>query len=256
MTRAPWHLWIDEKPRSGALNMALDLALMEQAARDNVAFVRLYRWTPFCLSFGCHEPALRRYDRATIEARGLDVVRRPTGGRAVWHARELTYAVATPDGLLGSLQEAYVRIHTALANAVRAFEVPATLAPSPGRAAGLGAGACFGAAAGGEVLVHGAKLVGSAQLRRDGGVLQHGSLLLADDQALVAELSGQPAPTGTTLEAAAGRSVSWEEVAAAFRVHALPALTPRWEPLHDPSPVVAAAARHAHFRDPAWSWRR
>lgn len=250
-----WWIWEDRDPRTGPLNMALDLALMEAAVSQQVGFLRLYRWKPFCLSFGCHEPALRRYDRAAIEARGLDVVRRPTGGRAVWHARELTYAVATPDGALGSLREAYHRIHEALARALRALGADAELAPAS-RAAGPGAGACFGSAAGGEVVIGSAKLVGSAQLRRDGGMLQHGSLLLADGQELVAELAGHPAPGATTLGAVLGRDVTWEEAAGALQQHAVPALAGTHEQLADPAPFMTAAARHAFFGDPAWSWRR
>lgn len=250
-----WVLWEDREPRRGAVNMALDLALMATAAAQGVGFLRLYRWKPFCLSFGCHEPALRRYDRGAIEARGIDVVRRPTGGRAVWHARELTYAVAAPDGALGSLRSAYGSIHEALALALRALGVEAGVAP-PARSAGLGAGACFDTTAGGEVVVRGAKLVGSAQLRRDGAMLQHGSLLLQDDQSLVGELSGQAPATATTLSLALGREVSWDEAADVVRRHAMPALAGTHAVLADPSALLAAAGRDQRFEDPAWSWRR
>ncbi|MFN2326957.1 MAG: biotin/lipoate A/B protein ligase family protein, partial [Gemmatimonadales bacterium] len=94
---APLLLWRDETPRPGWANMAIDRALLDLAAGEGAVVMRLYRWHPHCLSFGRHEPALRRYDRERIAALGLDTVRRPTGGRAVWHARELTYAVAAPE---------------------------------------------------------------------------------------------------------------------------------------------------------------
>src|SRR5512134_3612466 len=84
-----WTLIVDPAGRPGAENMALDQALLDQAERAGEGFLRLYRWEPFCLSFGRHEPALKRYDRAAVTRRGLDTVRRPTGGRAVWHAREV-----------------------------------------------------------------------------------------------------------------------------------------------------------------------
>lgn len=250
-----WLLWSDLAPRPGALNMAIDMALLETAARDGLGIVRLYQWAPHCLSFGCHEPALRRYDRRAIEALGLDVVRRPTGGRAVWHAHELTYAVAAPDGALGTLHEAYLRIHEALAAAVRSMGVPASLAPAPGAAAGLGAGACFSTAAGGEVTANGAKLLGSAQLRRDGGMLQHGSLLLDGDQSLVARLGGHADPGVMTLRRALGRPVAWTDAAAAIECHAIPLLAGH-AAIADPGPFLAAARRHAQFTDPAWTWRR
>src|SRR6266545_6012321 len=91
--RLTWYLWLDT-PRPGFLNMAIDETLLRLAEVDRSGFLRLYAWTPACLSFGRHEPALRRYCRDRIEARGIDVVRRPTGGRAVWHDIELTYSVA------------------------------------------------------------------------------------------------------------------------------------------------------------------
>ena len=96
--------------------MAIDQALLDLAAGEGRAFLRLYRWAPAALSFGRNEPALRRYDRAAIERLGLNPVRRPTGGRAVWHADELTYAVAAPaETPSGRFAEAYRRIHETLA---------------------------------------------------------------------------------------------------------------------------------------------
>ena len=103
-----WHL-LQDGASDGATNMSRDLALLDLAAERGVAFVRTYTWTPHTLSFGANEPALKRYDRAAIDARRLAVVRRPTGGRAVWHAEELTYAVSAPDGALGALAESYRR---------------------------------------------------------------------------------------------------------------------------------------------------
>ena len=96
-----FQLAIDPVGRSGAENMALDQWLLEQADQSGAAFLRLYRWDPPCLSLGRNEPAARRYDRAAIERLGLDVVRRPTGGRAVWHEGEVTYAVAAPIAAFG-----------------------------------------------------------------------------------------------------------------------------------------------------------
>jgi lipoate-protein ligase A len=232
--------------------MALDQTLLDRAEQTGEGFLRLYRWAPFCLSFGRHEPALRRYDRERIEALGLDVVRRPTGGRAVWHARELTYAVAAPSGWFGSLAESYCAIHRLLADGLRRLGIEATLAPG-GHTAGVGSGACFASPAGGELLVRGRKLVGSAQLRQGTAFLQHGSILLEDDQATVARvtLGKAPASEDITLTAALGRPVGFTEVA---------------EALGDAFAVGTALSRcqsgtvdQAHlerFQDPAWTWRR
>ncbi len=118
--------------------MALDQWLLTEAERTGEGFVRLYCWEPFCLSFGRHEPAARRYDRALLEARGISTVRRPTGGRAVWHARELTYAVAAPVTAFGDDADrpvsgaAYSAIHTALLHAVRRLGATAAQMATPG----------------------------------------------------------------------------------------------------------------------------
>jgi lipoate-protein ligase A len=244
--------------------MALDQTLLDLAERQGVGFLRIYRWSPFCLSFGRHEPALRRYNRSEIERRGLEVVRRPTGGRAVWHARELTYAVAAPIAWFGTLAQSYRAIHQTLADAVRSLGVTPTLAdPTP--TASLATGACFASPAGGEVLANDRKLIGSAQLRQGSAFLQHGSLLLEDNQDLVAEITiGQsPESHEITLTEAAGRSIPFEDAAEAvigafsrnhggahFEVPATHNARGR-----DDMPEIAT--NHlTRYSDPAWTWRR
>jgi len=143
--------------------MALDEALLDESVQRQVGFLRLYRWQPHCLSFGRHEPALKRYHRDQIEALGIDVVRRPTGGRAVWHAGELTYAVTAPEDAFGTLREAYHTIHQAIRLALGRLGAEATLAGAPDLPAGVDAGACFAQPVGGEVLVGTRKVVGSAR---------------------------------------------------------------------------------------------
>jgi lipoate-protein ligase A len=248
-------LWHDAVPRPGWLNMAIDHALLERAAAGE-AWLRLYAWSPSCLSFGRHEPATRRYDRERIAALGLDVVRRPTGGRAVWHAGELTYAVAAPATTLGTLREAYGEIHHVIRNALRTFGIPAELAPA--RAAiRPDAGACFAAPAGGEVIVGDNKLVGSAQLRENGALLQHGSILLADDQAMVARLTSGDAPAdhSAPLARLLGRRVSWEEAAEAVTEAAADRWGPPAEHVDDCVRVVQRARDHAaRFRSSTWTW--
>ena len=255
-----FQLSIDSIGRSGPENMALDQWLLEQADQSGRAFLRLYRWDPPCLSLGRNEPAARRYDRAAIARLGLDVVRRPTGGRAVWHQHEVTYAVAAPVGALGSPRETYRRIHEWLARALRALGVEATLAPNgptvPLRPSGSplgsdGPGACFERPAGGEVVVGGRKLVGSAQVRQRTALLQHGSILLEGSQEIIGAISREPSAIrgGTTLAAVLGRPVSFDEVAEAVVQswgNAVTAVAP-----YRPLPPFTA-----FFSDPAWTWRR
>jgi lipoate-protein ligase A len=251
-----WHLWLDTTPRPGWQNMAIDQTLLEHSAAQGLAFLRLYRWEPFCLSFGRHEPAARRYGRDRVQALGVDVVRRPTGGRAVWHARELTYAVIVPDSF-GSLPEAYQRIHHMLRDAVRRLGAPADLAPAPGRAPGPSDGACFASPVGGEIMVQGRKVVGSAQVRHEGAILQHGAMLLEDDQAMVHALAGTSlaeAPEAP-LSALLGRPITFAEAADAV-IEAAASWSEDWQ-VADPEALVRLAGRHeARYRSDDWTWER
>jgi lipoyl(octanoyl) transferase len=254
-TTLRYTLWHDAVPRPGWLNMAIDFALLERAAAGE-SWLRLYAWSPSCLSFGRHEPAGRRYDRERITALGLDVVRRPTGGRAVWHAGELTYAVAAPATALGTLREAYGEIHRVIRDAVRGLGASAELAPSRGSIP-LDTGACFAAPVGGEVVVADHKVAGSAQLREDGALLQHGSILLADDQAMVARLTrgDPPADRSAPLARVLGRPIGWEEAAEVVTR----AAAERWGAPGERVDGCASAMQQAHahaarFRSPAWTW--
>src|SRR3954468_2844114 len=93
--------------RRGVHNMALDEALMERAATSGEWICRVYAWSEPTVSFGRNQAAERHYDRAKLQDRRLAVVRRPTGGRAILHHREITYAVAAPVSDAGGLHESY-----------------------------------------------------------------------------------------------------------------------------------------------------
>jgi lipoate-protein ligase A len=240
--------------------MALDAALLSAAAREGTRTLRLYSWDPATLSFGRNEPALKRYDRAAITARGLAVVRRPTGGRAVWHDREVTYAVAAPSAVFGSLRDTYREIHAMLADALASLGAAVLLAADR-PADGVGAGACFASAAGGEVMaLRGGKVVGSAQVRGDGAFLQHGSVLLAAEQDVVADVTvgDAPNPSATGIaDLVAPERATWDAVATAIRG----AAAERWGVPRDAGTPGAAVLRTAtalaaHYGDPAWTWRR
>jgi lipoate-protein ligase A len=233
--------------------MAIDLAML-RAAQQGRTGLRLYRWAPPCLSFGRNEPALSRYDRSRIAERGLATVRRPTGGRAVWHDHEVTYAVAAPCDRFGSLPEAYLAIHRMLGRALERLGIPVTLAARPGRVPGPGAGACFASPVGGEIVAAGGKLVGSAQVREGTAFLQHGSILLTDSQNVVTDVSTRRslATGATSLATVLGRPVTFEEVADAIIVEARSTWNVHWSESH-PEPAPADVAR---FADDAWTWRR
>ncbi|HET9383793.1 MAG TPA: hypothetical protein VFO67_01505 [Gemmatimonadales bacterium] len=194
---------VDDVGRSGACNMAADERLLAESVRSGARFLRLYRWDPPTLSIGRNQAGIFE---------GVPVVRRPTGGQAVWHDQEVTYAIAAPIAEFGSLRKAYREIHARLTRALRALGVDAVLAPArPPLRPSARPSSCFATSVGGEILVNGAKLVGSAQVRSGDTFLQHGSILLAGTQEAAGSESGV-----TTLAGVLGRPVSFEEVASAI----------------------------------------
>jgi len=188
-----WRL-LDDGAHAGAWNMAVDEAVAEAVdAGAAPPTLRLSRWEPPCLSLGFSQP-YGAADAAFCASHGIDVVRRPTGGRAVLHHLELTYAVAarleapfSPD-----LQAAYQAICGALVAGLGALGVPAALsgAPEGGHIRPTQPIPCFIGPAAGEVAVAGRKLVGSAMRRVGGAILQHGSILEGWDSALQAGCLG------------------------------------------------------------------
>lgn len=190
-----WRLILDgDLP--GALNMARDVAILEAVSEGaSPPTLRLYGWDPPCLTLGKHQ-GLDAADLGFCAGSGVDVVRRPTGGRALLHHLELTYAVIAPLGvppLPKNLQEAYRRVCTGLVRACRELGVEAELTGGevnlqlPGPRSTV---PCFEAPAGGEVVVAGRKLIGSAMRAHHGVILQHGAVLLGWDDHLQAGAMG------------------------------------------------------------------
>jgi lipoate-protein ligase A len=251
-----WRLWVDATARPGWANMAIDQALLDRAECAGERWLRLYGWEPHCLSFGRHEPAARRYDRARVEALGLDVVRRPTGGRAVWHGGEITYALTAPCAELGTVRGSYIEIHRMLLDAFGRLGIAAQLAQSA-RPVGVDGGACFASPAGGEIMIGGRKAVGSAQLRQGGALLQHGSILLQGDQAMVQAVTRGPAAPDL---AGALASLLSAPPAAAELIEAIAAAAAErwrgpWRRQTSADALVEAADAHAgRFRSEAWTW--
>lgn len=192
----PWRLLLDGDGH-GFWNMGVDEELVATAARGGPATLRLYGWRGPWLSLGYAQH--RSFERAgACRAAGAGVVRRATGGRAVLHGADLTYAVAAPEAALPEgLRATYALLAGALAEALAALGVAAERAPAgPAEGAGFD---CFAAPAGDELCVGGRKLVGSAQLRAGGAVLQHGSLRLAPDPLAVRQAVGLPGSGATSL---------------------------------------------------------
>jgi len=205
--------------------MAADVALLDATVRLGTASLRLYCWNPPTLSIGRNQQG---------DFPGVPTVRRPTGGQAVWHEHEVTYAVAARIRVFGSLRDAYCGIHERLARALRSLGVEAVLADRPAVRPSDRPASCFASSVGGEILHRGRKLVGSAQVRRGDAFLQHGSILL--DATQPSSFNG-----GTTLAAVLGRAVSFGEVAAAI-INAWRHFRPSGGQPVRPSDVIASLA--------------
>jgi len=192
---AQWRLIVDEEPRSGAANMALDQAVAEAcAAGASPPTLRFYRWQPPAVSLGRHQP-LAEVDLDAVQERGYEVVRRPTGGRAILHTDELTYSVAASADeprVEGSIMDAYLRLSNALLAGLRSLGLDADKAPGSVRAGPDVSAACFEVPSAYEITASGRKLLGSAQSRRAGYVLQHGSLPLTGDLGRLVDVLALP----------------------------------------------------------------
>lgn len=239
--------------------MAVDLALMARARATGEAVFRVYTWAVPTLSFGRNQTAVGRYQEERIAALGADVVRRPTGGRAILHHREITYSVTAPATEAVGLRVSYRRINRVLLDALGRLGVDVEVAGARGRTPKPTDAPCFVAPTEGEMTTGGQKLVGSAQWREDGALLQHGSILVDDDQELLGTLMVTP-PLGSTpvgtLRGALGRAPSPEEAAAAMFA-AVRALEDAGAAALDPHEVVREAAPFlGRFEDPQWTWRR
>lgn len=219
-----WRLLGSDGPNPGAVNMAIDEALVEAVQRGAPAAIRFYTWTPACLSLGRNQAARGIYDPVRIAAAGVDVVRRPTGGLAVLHDRELTYSVVAPLASLGGPRAAYAAINRALVLGLRDLGIQAEQAVG-GAARGPvteAAEPCFQSPATGEITARGRKLVGSAQRCERGVLLQHGSILLSGSQARVRDLLFEQDHTSVsdgsvTLEELIGRVPALPDLEAALR---------------------------------------
>lgn len=158
-------------------HMAADLAMLDEVAAGAAPALRLYRWSPPALSLGRFQP----HDDVDFDAcrrRGVEVVRRPTGGRALLHGADLTYAVALPLPALGAARDSVDARYQVLAGALIAGLAELGVTAAVARAGGPPGPVCFAGQQGADLRVGERKVCGSAQLSRDGAVLQHGSILL------------------------------------------------------------------------------
>ncbi|MBN1284405.1 MAG: lipoate--protein ligase family protein [Anaerolineae bacterium] len=268
-----WRL-IHSAPAGGATNMALDEAILMSVAAGNVPpTLRFYAWEPPCLSLGVaqfHAEA----DTARLAEQGWGLVRRPTGGKAILHTDELTYSVTLPKDsplVAGDVVESYRRLSQGLAAGLEILglrtQSDRQADPNAARQAGP---VCFEVPSHYEITAGGKKLIGSAQVRKRGGMLQHGTLPLTGDLARICdglvfadeaarvEARARVLARATTLGAALGRRVFWDEAAAALAAGFAAALGVALEPgaLTTGEAAVAEKLCAEKYGAPGWTQRR
>lgn len=246
--------WLDLVPRPAAEQMAIDTAMVAVAERDGIALLRLYRWLEDTVSFGANESVLRHWNRPKLETDQVACVRRPTGGRAVWHdTSDLTYAWSGPAAHPAEVRRIYRDLHERLAAAITQPNRSIALAAAVG-SPGLVPGACFDVPVGGEVLVDGRKAIGSAQRVYGRRVLQHGAIAVRDRRQclasyrLVAPDCEPPQSEAMLDDAEATASMIGAAWHSAGGQPADPELTSRI--------LLASVEYRSHYLDPAWTWRR
>jgi lipoyl(octanoyl) transferase len=249
-------------PADGALNFARDDALLAMARESGDLFARVYSWSEPTISFGRNERTAGWYSPQKLAQADLKAVRRRTGGRALLHSREVTYAIAGRADASDTVTSTYMELSDILLTALRALRIPAEISAGTRKENTEGA-PCFATVTRGEIVVNGRKLVASAQWRGDGAFLQHGSIMISDhqrlleraledgrtlelgDTATLEELMPAPFPTGEEFADALANAFDSRTGVAVERVA--------------PSTLLdedIVRNRIEHYLDPAWTWRR
>lgn len=276
-TRPHWRL-LDTGRHDGFANMAIDEALLEvYAASGGLPMLRFYTWSPPALSLGYGQQIEADVNVERCRALGIDVVRRPTGGRAVLHDHEITYSVVIreddPLAAMGVLAS-YLTISRALIRGLSYLGIAAELiplrrpAPVPAHETSP---VCFGMPSSYEVAVAGRKIIGSAQRRSQGVIMQHGSLPITLDRdtlfTVLQSSRGMPLSSReeetfrmrmTTLQEAGGRSYDYAEVVTALAR----GFAETWDIELRPDDLTAEERRLSdHLRatkyaTDTWTWQR
>ncbi|HUN21703.1 MAG TPA: lipoate--protein ligase family protein [Anaerolineales bacterium] len=258
---------------SGAENMAIDSAILQAiATHQSPPTLRLYAWEPACLSLGVsqlsHEAHLEE-----IAKNGWQIVRRPSGGRAILHTRELTYALLaseTDPVMDGGIIASYRRISQGLLTALEAMGVAASNEGTVPEGAHKQLPVCFEVPSDYEIVANGKKLIGSAQVRKQGVVLQHGSLPLYGDIGEIcsalrfeheierAETAVRVRQRATTLEAVLGYTPTWQATAEQVQAGLAHALDVQFElgALNAYEEELAQTLRVEKFGNPEYTFRR
>jgi lipoate-protein ligase A len=212
-----WQLIVEPAPLDGSWNMAVDEHLMRLAGASPRTFLRFYRWARPTASLGYNQEAVRVVDVGFCRSHGIDIVRRLTGGKLVLHDREVTYSIASADAaaFTETVGDSYRLISQGLLRGLALLGLDARLAAASPPGYVKGTMPCFAFPARDEIEIGGLKIAGSAQKRTGPLFLQHGSIPLEKDEALLAAVARpgeSPESLGmTSLSEALGRPVDFDE---------------------------------------------
>jgi len=271
LLRATWRV-LDTGMLDGASNMAIDEAILTAVVEgQSPPTIRFYGWSPPCASMGYAQPIASTIDLDACRERGYTWVRRPTGGRAVLHIDELTYSVVALQGepqVAGDIVTSYRRLSRGLLAGLEQLGCSVIAADKQSGNVESKSTACFDVPSHYEITVRGRKLVGSAQVRKRGGVLQHGALPLEGDVTRLVEVLAMPEPErellrtklagrAIALDEALGHSVSRETVVSALRAGFAQALDLDLVPGHLTAYEQEVAQRlSGRYRGPEWTFSR
>ncbi|KGX86713.1 lipoate--protein ligase family protein [Pontibacillus litoralis] len=229
------HTWyfIDSGHASPAFNMALDEVLLNWHSQGDIPpVIRFYGWEPAALSLGYFQKSKGKIDVDAVHQHGFEVVRRPTGGRAVLHDQELTYSVIVSENyesMPASVTEAYRVISQGLLEGFRMLHIKAEFSIPEGKLKQTGSAVCFDQPSWYELIVEGRKAAGSAQTRQKGVILQHGSIPIEVDEVTLFDMFIYPnervkerarkafGTKAVAINEVAERKLSYEEVKTAFK---------------------------------------
>ncbi len=168
----------------GQKNMELDLKMLSDAISNRHDFIsiRFYNWSPKCISLGKNQKYEEYFDDL-----GIDIVRRPTGGRALLHDKELTYCLVSPIKNGQSVIESYREVSDGLILGFEKLGIKLDYAGEKGKNMSY----CMNISSGADVSYNGRKLIGSAQFRSQGYFLQHGSIMYSADFDLIEKIFRQ-----------------------------------------------------------------
>jgi lipoate-protein ligase A len=273
--QARWRL-LRSAPADGAMNMAIDEAILHAvAAGQTRPTLRFYAWEPPCLSLGRGQEGAD-VDLGALQKAGYDLVRRPTGGKAILHIDELTYSVVAPEmdpRMAGGVVASYRRLSAGLMRGLERLGARGVTATgrrsSQQRSQKTNEGprqigpVCFEVPSDYEITSQERKLIGSAQMRAHGIVLQHGAVPLHGDIARICSLLvSRPDPArvrarAATVDEVVGRRITWEDTAEALAEGFAEALNLRLElgSLSEQETAQAEKLRNEKYATDAWTHR-